>query len=147
MTETNLRSTQIINKLTSLLMKNGKKKPVLKKVLLSLQCFYGSNEIYKQLCLLTLFFFKLKPLLETIKVRKGSKYYDVPYFIKQKRSLSIALRWAVKTIRAQKGPSLDKKIHSGLHEVFGGEGFAHKQAAILKKRVAANIMYSHFRWK
>ena len=147
MSKTSLRSTAVIYKLTNLLMKNGKKKPVLKKVLLSLQSFYGPHGAYKQACILTLFFFKLKPLLETIKIRKGSKYYDVPYFIKQKRILSIALRWAVKAIRAQNASSLDQKIHSGLSEVFQGQGLANKQAKILKKRVAANVMYSHFRWK
>ena len=94
-----LKSSEILLKLTKLLMKNGKKKKILKRVTSSLQKFSQNKEAYSGFCMLTSMFYKIKPLLETVKVRKGSKYYDFPYYIKPQRSISILLRWSVKYIK------------------------------------------------
>lgn len=149
-----INSKQFLNKISTLLMKNGKKKLVLKKVLYSLQSlnktpvkFNWIKKTYTKLCVLTIFFFKLKPLLETIKVRKGSKYYEVPYYIKTQRSLSLMFRWIVKGIKKQNSKTVISKIKNELQSLLRNQGTAIKEAKILRKKVIINIIYSHYRWK
>ena len=147
-------SKYFLNKLSTLLMKDGKKKLILKKVLYSLQSlknirlkFDGVKKSYKKLCILTIFFYKLKPLLETVKVRKGSKYYEVPYYIKSQRSFSLMFRWIIKGIKKQNGKSIDSKIKNEFKLLLKNKGNAIKEAKTLRKKVVTNIIYSHYRWK
>jgi len=143
-----MSSTLLLNKLTTLLMHSGKKKLIFKKVIKNLQKFNLSNtkhpKAIKNICLLTTLFHKLKPFLETRKIRKASKYYDVPFFLKESRSFSILLRWITKAIR-NFGTinSLNKEIQNLLEET----GSTFKEAKTLRIKVANNIMFSHFRWK
>jgi ribosomal protein S7 len=147
-------SKYFLNKLSTLLMKDGKKKLILKKVLYSLQSlknirlkFDWVKKSYKKLCILTIFFYKLKPLLETVKVRKGSKYYEVPYYIKSQRSFSLMFRWIIKGIKKQNGKSIDSKIKNEFKLLLKNKGNAIKEAKTLRKKVVTNIIYSHYRWK
>ncbi len=147
MKSTRLKSSEILLKLTKLLMKNGKKKKILKRVTSSLQKFSQNKEAYSGFCMLTSMFYKIKPLLETVKVRKGSKYYDVPYYIKPQRSISILLRWSVKSIKKHLEKSLEKKIQREFKELSLSSGSTFKESKQLRQKVATNIMFSHYRWK
>lgn len=84
-----INSTTLINKLSSLLMKNGKKKKVKKKVLTAFQFFNKTNIVQKNFCAVTSLVYRLRPIMETKKVRKGAKYYDVPFFFKTKKRIYI----------------------------------------------------------
>ena len=135
-----IKSTFLLKKLSSLLMYNGKKKLILKSVLKTLQNFPTKN-----VCLLTTIFHRIKPILETRKVRKGSKFYDVPFIIKKSRAVSLLLRWVVKSIR--KHPNLFLGINNEFKDLISGLGTTNKESRTLRAKVASNIMYSHFRWK
>jgi ribosomal protein S7 len=155
-----IQSTFIIKKLTSLLMYSGKKKLVFKKVMQSLQALSANSlkdsssrthdsrgeqrAVIKNICILTTVFHKFKPFLETRKVRKASKYYEVPFFLKKARALSILLRWVVNSIRKQ--GSL-KNIQAEFLEMIHETGNTVKEAKALRTKVANNIMFSHYRWR
>ena len=86
-------------------------------------------------------------MLETVKVRKGSKYYEVPYYIKSQRSFSLMFRWIIKGIKKQNGKSIDSKIKNEFKLLLKNKGNAVKEAKTLRKKVVTNIIYSHYRWK
>lgn len=132
---TKLKSTFILKKLSSLLMHNGKKKMVFKKVIKTLQNFNIKN-----LCILTSIFHRNKPILETKKIRKGSKFYEVPFFLKKSRSLSLILRWTAKSIQKQ---GFNQELKDLIHDA----GSTIKECKLLRNKVVANIIYSHYRWK
>jgi ribosomal protein S7 len=142
-----IKSSIILNKLSLLLMKNGKKKFVHKKVIKSLQMFYEKRKVFKNICILTLIFHRIKPLLETRKVRKGSKYYDVPFYMKKNRSLLLLLRWIVRSVRKHSVKGLSKKLQMEMRDLIKGSGFTYKEYKLLRLRVASNVIYSHYRWK
>ena len=146
-----LHSTFLLTKLSALLMKAGKKKLVLKMVLKGLPEMVGKNT-----CALTSVFHQLQPVLETRKVRKGSKYYDVPFPIKKARALSLLLRWTTRAISSSstrgnskgKSAGLSQKVHGEFIDLINGELRSNsvKESKALRSKVAANIIYSHFRW-
>ena len=129
--------TRPIHALTSLLMRGGKKRLIAKKLLTNIQ-----SSGWKNTCTLTGAIYKLRPILETRKVRKGSKYYDVPFYISRNRSRSIVYRWLAKSLDKPRA-NLDQEWK----EIVLDEGYANKESEILIQRVAANMRYSHYRWK
>ncbi len=129
----------VCNKLSSQLMKKGKKGPVLKLIHDTLN---GSTGVKMITCLI----YKLKPSLETRQIRKGSKFFDVPFFLKKKRSILLALRWFTKAIKARKDRSLNRKILVEIEDLVNKTGQSYKSALTLRKKVSKNIFYGHFRW-
>ncbi len=132
--------SSVCEKLASQLMRNGKKKKVLKVI-------YSLLDDYNEYCMLTALVYNLRPSLETRKVRRGSKYYDVPFFMKKKRSLLLALRWFTKGVKARKEVNLKNKFVLEFEDLMNSSGLAYKESKALKKRVLSNTLYSHYRWK
>jgi small subunit ribosomal protein S7 len=137
-----LKSTLLLNKLSSLLMFDGKKKLIFKRVFKSLDGINFSS----QSVLITTIFHRIKPIIETRKVRKGSKFYDVPFPIKKSRALSLLLRWVAKSIRKQR-THLSAGIKKEFHDLVLNVGTTIKESKALHNKVSANIMYSHYRWR
>jgi small subunit ribosomal protein S7 len=146
--QTLLKSTLLFKKLSSLLMFNGKKKLIFKTVLKTLQRFQKNGVTLKHFCALTTIFHRIKPILETRKVRKGSKFYEVPYPIKKSRALSLLLRWVTKSIRKQ-ATHLNVGLKNEFQDLIDneGKGTTIKESKALNNKVSANIMYSHYRWR
>lgn len=148
--EKKLKSTKFLNKFSNILMYNGKKKLIFKKVFKSLQTFnedkMKKKYALKNVCIITAMLYKIKPILETRKIRRGSKYYDVPMFLKKSRSVSLLLRWVVKSLRKQK-LSVDNNIKNEVKEILKGTGNTVKESKILRNKVSDNIKYSHYRWR
>jgi ribosomal protein S7 len=140
-----MQSKLLINKLTSLFMKNGNKKKVSKKVMFSLQNF-NEEMTYKQLCLLTILFLRNRPVFETRSVTRGRQSYNVPFLVKPYRSLSIVLRWFVYATRYVDEVGLSQKITTELKNVIFNKGNTIRESKILRKRVFENLKYSHYRW-
>jgi ribosomal protein S7 len=143
-----MESTLLLQKLTLLLMHSGKKKLVYKKVIKQLENFdlngLTQTKAFRHLCVLTALFHRLKPILETRKVRKASKHYDVPFFLKEPRRLSILLRWFVKAIRKQGRLNV---LQQEIQNLFLETGSTIAEAKALRLKVSNNIMFSHYRWK
>jgi ribosomal protein S7 len=155
-----MQSKIFLDKLSTLLMFSGKKKVILKRVITKLETFNFSLDqtlpgklnlkktkqptALKHICLLTALFHQLKPFLETKNVRKASKHYDVPFFLKSTRSFSLVLRWFVRAIRKQGGlRAFNKEIYNILLQ----KGQTVKEVTALRQKVSKNIMFSHYRWK
>jgi len=120
-------------KLSLLLMYSGKKKQIYKKVL---------KGFPKTACI-TSIIYRLKPIMETHKVRKGSKIYEIPFFLKKNRAFGLLLRWLVQAIRKKKKPLLTTLQHEFQDLI----SFASKESKALHVKITTNIIYSHFRWR
>ncbi len=140
---TQLSSTQVCEKLASLLMRDGKKNIVLKVIYAKLQEYTSANN----LCMLTSLVYKLKPSLETKKIRKGAKHFDVPFPVSEKRSLSLALKWFANGVAGRHERKLRDRVAGELTDLILKRGLAFKEAQQLRKKVCSNSHYSHYRWK
>ena len=135
---------RILVNLSRLLMREGKRKQALAKVLGSFQTFQSQAKPLKNLCLLTTVLHQSKPLLETRKVRRGAKYFDVPFFLTRKRSYSLLLRWLAAVLR--RGHS-SLELSKEFRALLAGQGATLQEAKALRQRVAANLIYAHYRWR
>jgi ribosomal protein S7 len=142
-----INSTILINKLSSLLMKNGKKKKLKKKVLTAFQFFNKTNIVQKNFCTVTSLIYRLRPIMETKKVRKGAKYYDVPFFLKPKRGFTFFFRWFSQSIKEKNKNFFNLKLKKEIFNLILKNGSSVKESKLLKKKVKQNIKYSHYRWK
>ena len=127
-----------IRTLSALLMRGGKKRLVAKRLLVGLRA-----SGWKNTCALTGAIYRLRPILETRKVRRGAKYYDVPFYLSRKRSTSLVYRWLARSFKVKPKASLEYEWT----EIIMGRGFATKEAELLRQRISANMRYSHYRWK
>ena len=141
-----LTSSIVLKKLTQLLIVHGKKRIICKKVTQALQYFNKKKTVYKNLCTLTGSLYRIKPLLETVSVRKGSKFYEVPVFIKVSRQNSIMLKWVVISIK-RKNSSLENNIVNEFKDLLKNQGSAVQNFQSLRKKISSNIRYSHYRWR
>ncbi len=91
-------------------------------------------------------FYQTRPLFDTKKVRKGPKYYDVPYRLSLKRSQILVLRWFSQAIKAKTARSLTIKIKNEIQDLITLNGSTYSEIVKLRKHVLANLMYSHYRW-
>ncbi len=148
-----LTASEVLNKLNVLLMKDGKKKTVRRKVNTALQNFikFKNSDVNikpdKYTCYLTGMIHQLKPHVETRQVRKGAKYYDVPFPIKENRKLLLALRWLARSVRKRPEPGLVNQLKAEFLDLTYRKGYSIRERKALQKKVSANIIYSHFRWK
>jgi ribosomal protein S7 len=142
-----INSTILINKLSYLLMNNGKKKKVKKKVLSAFQFFNTKNMVQKNFCAITSLIYRLKPIMETKKVRKGAKYYDVPFLLKPKRGFTFFFRWFSQSIKSKKEKTFDLKIKKEIFDLILKDGSSVKESKLLRKKVKKNLKFSHYRWK
>ena len=105
------------------------------------------KKTFKFITLLRRFFIQKGPLIETIIIKKKNKSYEVPMYVSEKRSLSIVLKWFTKAIKKRTSKFLSTKISKELKDVIQNKGSIAKETKKLRKRIANNVMFSHYRWR
>jgi small subunit ribosomal protein S7 len=86
------------------------------------------------------------PLLEVKPRRVGGATYQVPVEVRSDRSLSLALRWVVKSARSRSGKSMAEKLAAELSDASRGEGATVKKREDTHKMAEANRAFAHYRW-
>jgi len=104
---------------------------------------YNKIQLYQ---LISNLFYSSRLLFETKKVRKGPKYYDVPCKLKNRRSLLLVLRWFSKAIKEKNYRKITDRIQSELDDFKSAKGSTFSEVSKLRKKVLANLMFSHYRW-
>ncbi len=104
--------------------------------------FY-TNSLLQGFCSI---FYQSRPLFDTKKVRKGPKYYDVPFKLKIKRSQLIMLRWFSKAVKTKNLRSVNLKLQDEVENLTNFNGSTFSEISKLRKHVLSNLMYSHYRW-
>ena len=86
------------------------------------------------------------PLLEVKPRRVGGATYQVPVEVRPDRSLSLAIRWLVKSSRARTGKSMAEKLAAELSDASQGQGASIKKREDTHKMAEANRAFAHYRW-
>jgi small subunit ribosomal protein S7 len=86
------------------------------------------------------------PLLEVKPRRVGGATYQVPVEVRAERSLSLAIRWLVKSARDRTGKSMAEKLASELSDAAKGQGAALKKREDTHRMAEANRAFAHYRW-
>jgi len=86
------------------------------------------------------------PLLEVKPRRVGGATYQVPVEVRPDRSLSLAIRWLVKSSRARTGKSMAEKLAAELSDASQGQGATVKKREDTHKMAEANRAFAHYRW-
>ena len=86
------------------------------------------------------------PLLEVKPRRVGGATYQVPVEVRPERSLSLAIRWLLKSARARTGKSMAEKLAAELSDAAKGQGATIKKREDTHKMAEANRAFAHYRW-
>ena len=86
------------------------------------------------------------PLLQVKPRRVGGATYQVPVEVRPERSLSLAMRWLVKSARARAGKSMAEKLAAELIDASKGQGATVKKRDDTHKMAEANRAFAHYRW-
>ncbi len=136
-----LAVTRLINKI----MMCGKK-------MTATSIVYGALQIIEQqegkspVAVLELAVKNATPLLEVKPRRVGGATYQVPVEVRPERSLSLAVRWLVRSARARVGKSMAEKLAAELSDAAKGQGATVKKRDDTHKMAEANRAFAHYRW-
>ena len=86
------------------------------------------------------------PVLEVKARRVGGATYQVPVEVRPNRSLSLAMRWLIKSARARTGRSMAQKLAAELTDASRGQGATVKKREDTHKMAEANRAFAHYRW-
>ncbi|MCL5011267.1 MAG: 30S ribosomal protein S7 [Patescibacteria group bacterium] len=84
------------------------------------------------------------PQIEVRARRVGGATYQVPREVKEKRGMSLAMRWITNAARAKKGKAMAKKLAEEIIMAAKGEGEAIKKKMSVHKMAEANRAFAHF---
>lgn len=136
-----VRVQKFINKL----MKDGKKSKAEK-------IFYKAMEILKEktgkdpLEVFNKAIDNVKPILEVRPRRVGGATYQIPIEVPEDRAESLAMRWILQVVRAQRGRPTYEKLAAELLDAYNGTGKAMKIREQVHRMAEANKAFAHFRW-
>ena len=133
----------LVSKFVNIMMLKGKKS-------ISEQIFYEAMDVIdKKLKKDPMEVFKkamenVAPILEVRSRRVGGATYQVPVEVREKRRVSLAIRWIVANSRKRSEPTMAERLAGA--DAFKGEGSSVKKREDTHKMAEANKAFAHFRW-
>ena len=88
----------------------------------------------------------VSPLLEVKPRRVGGSTYQVPVEVRPQRSLSLAMRWLIKSASGRAGKSMAEKLAAELIDASKGQGVTVKKRDDTHRMAEANRAFAHYRW-
>ncbi|MFZ4572821.1 MAG: 30S ribosomal protein S7 [Phycisphaerales bacterium] len=86
----------------------------------------------------------VKPYVEVRSKRIGGANYQVPMQVSRKRQQSLAFRWIIEAIRAEKGRPMAQRLADELYLAAQGQGKAMMTREQTHKMAEANRAFAHF---
>jgi small subunit ribosomal protein S7 len=86
----------------------------------------------------------LRPQIEVRSKRVGGATYQVPMEIKEKRQVTLALRWLLTFARKRKGRPMHTRLADELTAAYKKEGEAMAKRESVHKMAEANKAFAHF---
>jgi len=132
----------LVAKLINTLMQNGKKSVARALV------YQAFDQIEKDTKENPLLVFEkalgeVSPKIEVRPQRVGGAIYQVPREVKEKRALTLALRWIISVSRVKKGKGLAQKLALEIEAAAKGEGEAIKKKENIHKMAQANKAFAY----
>ena len=88
----------------------------------------------------------VKPDVEVRSKRVGGANYQVPMQVKPRRRQSLAFRWILVSVRADKGKPMHMSLAKELMDAARGEGKAMNTRDQTHRMADANKAFAHFAW-
>lgn len=90
----------------------------------------------------------VRPLMMTVKVKRGGTKYDVPVAINEKKSYFLARKWLIEASNDKaKTVHFPDKFAWEILDAANNTGRVVKRKQDLHKACEANRAYAHYRWK
>lgn len=83
------------------------------------------------------------PIVEVRSRRVGGATYQVPQKVKEKRSISLSMRWIIDTARNKKGKAMKEKLAQELILASKNEGDAIKKKVNIHRMAEANRAFAY----
>jgi small subunit ribosomal protein S7 len=137
--------SMLVSKFVNIMMLEGKKS-------ISEKIFYEAMDLIdKKLKKDPMEVFKkamenVAPILEVRSRRVGGATYQVPVEVREKRRISLAIRWIVANSRKRSEPTMAERLAGEFMDAFKGEGSSVKKREDTHKMAEANKAFAHFRW-
>ena len=137
----------IIQTFISQLTVRGKKK----KFSFVLQFFVkiDTKKAFKNCFLFIFILYRIRPIVELRRLRKGSSYYIVPMpFRKRKKSIKRSFFWISRMIKDVKRRHIktNKKAEDQFNLILKRDGVTWRNFQAFQKKSLENLIYSHYRW-
>lgn len=87
-----------------------------------------------------------KPSVEVKSRRVGGANYQVPVPVRDKRQLTLSIRWLLAACRGKKGRPMDRKLADEFMAAFRREGVAITTRENVHRMADANKAFAHFAW-
>lgn len=135
-------SNMMVAKFINCLMQNGKKN-VARRIV------YDAFDIIKKQTNqepLDIFLRAVQEAMPQIEVRPqrvGGATYQVPREVKEKRAVSLAMRWLIDFSRKKKGKAMSARLAEELMQAAKGEGESAKKKISVHKMAEANRAFAH----
>ncbi len=86
---------------------------------------------------------EVAPKVEVRPQRVGGATYQVPREVKEKRALSLAMRWLIEAAQKKKGRKMAEKLADEIIQASKGEGEAVKKRINVHKMAEANRAFAY----
>lgn len=134
----------LIGKFVNHLMVSGKKESAEKLLKEALWHLYTKEKSYGLIIFLKALEFT-RPAIDLRSVRRGGATYQIPVPLKEKRSLSMSIKWLIEAGR-KKGNDSPLNLCNVLIEASKKQGDAVKKRELLHLTALKNRSLTHFRW-
>lgn len=88
----------------------------------------------------------VKPVLEIKSRRVGGATYQVPVEVREKRRVSLAIRWLVLYSKQRRESSMEEKLAAEIMDAANHTGASVKKKVDTHKMAEANKAFAHFKW-
>jgi len=139
-----MNNKEIINKLTNLIMRDGKKSVASKILRLSLERASQQLDTTKDQ-VLTKCLFNIKPLIDARSKKVGRTSYIIPYAVTEEQSIKLALKILVTSARERKERSFVDKLVNEFIDAINNRGGSVKKRNEIHKLAEANKSFAFFR--
>jgi len=139
-----MNNKEIINKLTNLIMRDGKKSVASKILRLSLERASQQLDTTKDQ-VLTKCLFNIKPLIDARSKKVGRTSYIIPYAVTEEQSIKLALKILVISARERKERSFVDKLVNEFIDAINNRGNSVKKRNEIHKLAEANKSFAFFR--
>ena len=139
-----MKHKEIINKLTNLIMRNGKKS-VASKILRNSLIKVASQLDITQEQALNKCLSNIKPLIDARSKKVGRTSYIIPYAVTEEQSIKLALKILVISARERKERSFVDKLANEFIDAINNRGNSVKKRNEIHKLAEANKSFAFFR--
>ncbi len=139
-------NSELVSKFINRVMLSGKKNTATKVVYEALDIVKEKEKIDDPLKFLEETINNVGPLTEVRSRRIGGATYQVPREVRQKRRVTLAMKWIIDAARGKKGMPMASKLSEELILASKNEGEAFKKKENTHKMAEANRAFAHFAW-